>query len=279
MPDWLMPEWLVWMSLSLEWLSLSTIADLGILGALVTLAWNVWSDRTQRRRELDREREQRQREREGLLRLLDIEIGFHHENELRDIQREPEREVWEDPFFPGLDTSAWEDVRGSLSQLLDARQFADFLRYYHNVQALNAVRKGPLSSEVVKRNLAVVLQPVLEQHNLVMRHIREHVPQETESAGSELPAQPAAPQADARHSTAERRLPEEEAFRDVERLLVVERQKTFRSAQMYAQPLKDFSKRDWRLVSHSYALEENGLGLLTYVLERVGEDAPASEKS
>ncbi len=132
-----MPEWLVnaW---NLAYGAGSVVVSLGILGALISLAWNVWKDRQQRRREREREERQRQIERRGLLTLLAREIEMY-ERQWEVFEEDPTWVVQAPEYL--LSTKVWEDARMRLSQLLEVNEFADMIRLFQNVNVLQEMRQ------------------------------------------------------------------------------------------------------------------------------------------
>lgn len=129
-------------------------------------------DRIQLRRELN-----------GLLRVLDVEIELH---EWRLSEWEKRRD--ELNISVPLATEAWHEVRARLSQLLrNETEFADFARYYHNLEWMDSKRLDPTIHPLTRANMLRDFLPQLrEEHELVKRHVREYIPQSTRGRGSKI---------------------------------------------------------------------------------------------
>lgn len=265
----------------------STVLGLGILGALVAYYLRARSDRIQHKKEL-----------KGLLRLLDVELEGN-DDELKRLEDQPDWITWASTFS-ALSTKAWEDVRVRLSQLLeDEKQFVDIARYYDTVHLVSETRSDTTQDEDYRQDLVYRTLPVLqEQSDLVTKHIRDYLPNETRSAVSKLAS--VAPEAELPHRKrpgAEKKeskewqspVAVEEHLQGVEHVLIVERIKgmpTLVTAKGSTPSQSNISRllateradtlpnavRDWRMASHTFDLQDDGSVLITYILERPRRD-------
>jgi hypothetical protein len=262
---------------------LETLAGFGIVGALTTIAVaavniavNIRRDRDQHQKDLERELERRRRELTGLLRLLDIETGFYHELRLAEFEESPAGITrLPAPYFR---TKDWDAVKLQLSQLLDSTQFADFIRYYTNVESMNQYRLD-LAEPTARRQAQVQasLPNLREQNSLVRSHILEHLPDETHEAGTTVT--PAFPnqQEVLNHATgSEETTTPEEILPGADRIFVVYRmgQVPYNlRAHSALLPLTELDemldRRACKIVSHSFTLQEDGSGFFTGLFERI----------
>lgn len=118
-------------------MTLETAADLASTAATVvavlTLAWNIWSDRKQRESELHNEAKRPGRQRRGVLRLFRQEVLLN-DRLLRIYETRHDAIVERGSAGNELSTRIWEDARILLSELLESdTEFADMLLYYNEM--------------------------------------------------------------------------------------------------------------------------------------------------
>lgn len=108
---------------------LTTIASLGVLGSLITIAVGVITSGVRRRRE-----------RKGLLTLLarDIEM-FERQWEV--FEEDPTWVVRSPDYLWSM--KVWEDNRARLSQLLRNQVFVDMMRLFQNIRTFKDMRSRP----------------------------------------------------------------------------------------------------------------------------------------
>jgi len=170
---------------STVWLAAQALGGLGIFGALATLVYGVWRERTQRKRAAEEERERRKTEMQGLLRMLLVEIE-ENERQFRGF-REREARITNAP--PGyLRWGVWEDARVRLAQLLEEEDaLSDLARCYDMIQQIEAFRhidRDRLEEQEVIKEINEKLPSAIERCQTAAKYIREQVPDAT---GASLP--------------------------------------------------------------------------------------------